>query len=226
MKKTTTTKHSNRQSIAKLSNKMAVSRSQQELDLDTVIPRSDVNGGELEFTSAGDNALRIGTDIYEDVRRRNHHILPPIQEDLESKIGKEKMIYWFGHFYKRMMEDPRMAVLFDTSNEEANVSAAVHGKRLALALWSRWTDDDSYYKEIGPSMFRRLQVGHVRAKGCPMRSKALRGGGFTTAQRDSWLGHLWLAGEECQIPMKNRIVRHLATLMGVYGPFVDADYEA
>ena len=136
------------------------------------------------------------------------------------------MINWFGHFYKRMMQDPRMAVLFDTRNEEANVSAAIHGKRLALALWSRWTDDDSYYKEIGSNMFGRLQVAHVRAKECPMRSKALRAGGFTTAQRDSWLGHLWLAGEECQISTKSRIVQHLATLMGFYGPFIDADYEA
>lgn len=200
----------------------------QQQEIESTMPRTDVDGLDLEFTKNGDEALRKGSDIYEHVSRRSNYILPPSQDELVTKIGKEKLLLWFGTFYKRMMEDPRMAVLFDIRSEEANVTAAVHGKRLALALWSRWTDDDSYSKEVGPSMFQRLQEGHVRAKRCPMRSKNLRGLGFTTAQRDSWLGHLWYAGEECKIPgaMKERIVQHLATLMGLYGPFVNSDYEA
>jgi truncated hemoglobin YjbI len=202
---------------------MTIERQQQ---LEKIFPRADVRGDDIEFTPPGDDALRKGSDIYDLVSRRSHHILPPSEDELVTKIGKERMILWFGTFYKRMMEDDRMAVLFDTSNKEANVSAAEHGKRLALALWSRWTDDQSYYDEYGPSMFARLKVGHQRAKKCPMRSKNLRGNGFTTGQRNSWLGHLWYAGEECDIPMKDQIVQHLATLMGSYGPFVDTEYEA
>ena len=199
----------------------------QQKHLESIMPRSDANGGELEFTHDGDEALRKGSDIYEMVRRRSNYILPPSQDDLIHQIGKERMVLWFSTFYKRMMEDPRMTVLFDVRNEEANVSAAVHGKRLALFLWSRWTDDPAYYEEFGSRGFHRLQVGHQRAKNCPMRSKNLRGCGFTTGQRDSWLGHLWLAGEELELPpLKDDIVHHLATLIGVYGPFVNSEYEA
>ena len=194
--------------------------------LDNIMPHLDANGDDLEFTRNGDKALEKGSEIYELVSRRSRHILQPSEHDLVTKIGKKRMIEWFGTFYKRMMDDPRMAVLFDTNHKESNVSAAEHGKRLALALWSRWTSDQSYQHEIGPNMFKRLQVGHQRAKNCPMRSKQLRGAQFTTAQRDSWLGHLWYAGEECKIPMKDQIVQHLATIIGFYGPFVEADNQA
>lgn len=197
--------------------------------LENTFPRTDVDGANLEFTPDGSDALRKGSEIYELVQHRSRHLLPPTEDVLESQIGKEKVLTWFGTFYQRMMMDPRMAVLFDTRHKEANAPAAEHGKRLGLFLWSRWTLDQSYYQEINTtSAFRRLQEGHQRAKKCPMRSKNLVGHGFTTAQRNSWLGHLWYAGKECQIPLdlNDQIVQHLATLMGFYGPFVETEYEA
>lgn len=129
------------------------------------------------------------------------------------------------------MEDPRMAVLFDTTSREANVSAAEHGQRLALALLTRWTDDRDYYSRVsgGRNMFVRLHEAHDRAKHCPMRSSTLRTRGFTTGQRDSWLGHLWLAGASCDVPsaLCDQVVNHLASVIGVYGPFVkDHDHLA
>ena len=194
------------------------------------MPRTDVDGGNLEFTANGNDALRKGSEIYDRVQHRHTHLLPPPQDVLETEIGKATMLTWFGTFYQRMMTDPRMAVLFDARHQEANVSAAEHGKRLALFLWTRWTGDPSYYDEVCPSgsAFRRLAEGHQRAKKCPMRSHNLRGAGFTTGQRDSWLGHLWYAGKECGVPLElnDQIVNHLATLMGLYGPFVDTEYEA
>ncbi|CAB9504560.1 expressed unknown protein [Seminavis robusta] len=201
--------------------------SQMEV-LEKTLPRSDVSGSKFRVTADGNEALQRGTEIFEQVQRRQRHIMQPSQYELETEIGKDKAIQWFGTFYKRMMADPRMAVLFNNKDSEANVSALVHGKRLALALWSRWTDDQSYYHEVGNNMFRRLQEGHTRAKQCPMRSKRLQGRGFTTAQRNSWLGHLWLAGKESSIPPKlnDQVVQHLATLIGFYGPFVEANSKA
>ena len=201
---------------------MALTEQQQ---LETVMPHLATNGEKLQFTSAGDEALKKGTEIYNLVSRRNNYIFPPSPYDIETKIGRDRMILWFGTFYKRILDDPRMAVLFDTNHKESNVSAAEHGKRLALAILSQWTADQSYFHEVG-DLHKRLMSGHQRAKNCPMRSKKLRGHGFTTAQRDSWLGHLWYAGEECEIPLKDQIVQHLAAVIGLYGPFVKDDNKA
>jgi truncated hemoglobin YjbI len=217
--------------ISKESNSQyEVTATQHRKVLESTMPIIGVDGGALDFTEDGNDALRRGSEIYGSVRHRDSYLLPPSLDLLESKVGKMKMIDWFGTFYQRMMNDPRMAVLFDTRHEEANVSAAEHGKRLSLLLWSRWTDDPSSYIEISQSLspFHRIQKGHQRAKQCPMRSKPLRGRGFTTGQRDSWLGHLWYAGEKCGVPLEvnDQVVHHLATLIGLYGPFVDTEYEA
>ena len=144
------------------------------------------------------------------------------------------VLEWFGTFYKRVMNDPRMAVLFDTREKHVNVSAATHGKRLAFAVFSVYSNEyaQKYLqldgrqpgKHSGRSMiFQHLEESHQRAKHCPMRSLRLRGKGFTVSQRNSWLGHLWLAGKDCNIPISQRdgVVLHLATLIGMYGPFVN-----
>ena len=199
--------------------------------LEQVLPSMAANGDHWKPTRNGEEARKKGAEIMELISRRSRYILPPSEHELMSNIGgKDRLLLWFGLFYKRMMEDPRMAVLFDARHEETNVSAAQHGRRLALAFWSRWTGDDSYYDEVGADadVFQRLQEGHQRAKKCPMRSKKLRGGSFTTAQRDSWLGHLWYAGEECgiQVPVRDGIVQHIATVIDLYGPFVQDDQYA
>jgi hypothetical protein len=91
-----------------------------------------------------------------------------------------------------------------------------------LALLTRWTGDGEYFR-IGDrgNIFHSLHVAHDRAQECPMRSKALQGAGFTADQRDSWLGHLFLAGEDAGVALEYRqqVVHHLAALINVYGPW-------
>ena len=194
-------------------------------DLETLLPRSDADGFSIKTTPDGDAALKKGSEIYRETKGAGFFGIMPPSEDKFNELGKEKLFLWFGTFYKRLMTDPRMAVLFDTSNEEANVSAAEHGRRLALALLTRWTGDRDYYTQVsgGQHMFQRLREAHDRAKGCPMRSPELRSRGFTKSQRDSWLGHLWLAATDCNIPsgLQHQVVHHLGTVIGVYGPFVE-----
>ena len=195
-------------------------------DLDKVMPRNDADGTNFQPTVEGNKALSKGRKIYDAASKYDYYgMRHPSASDINEKIGKDLMLEWFGMFYRRMMADPRMAVLFDTSHADTNVSAAIHGERLALALMTQWCGDPGYYKlrgRRGTHMFHVLQVSHQRAKGCPMRSRSLQGRGFTVDQRDSWLGHLWYAGEECSVPSKLRdhIVLHLGTAIGLYGPFV------
>ena len=77
-------------------------------------------------------------------------------------------------------------------------------------------------------MFVRLQEAHSRPKDCPMRSSRLRYHGFTNAMRDSWLGHLWLVETDCTIPfgLLNHVVNHLASPIGIYGPFIESTNQA
>ena len=194
-------------------------------EVEGVLPRGDWNGDCIEPTKEGNAALKKGREIKSKNRRRGFFgVAPPSSEQIESVGGKPVLLLWFGTFYKRMMSDPRMAVLFDTEDEEAYVSAAEHGKRLVLALLSRWTGDGEYHRSYHGGMFHRLSVSHQRAKSCPMRSSNCQHGQFTKDQRDSWLGHLYLAGQECEVPqtMVEGVTNHLATVIGVYGPFREA----
>lgn len=200
-------------------------------DLKSLLPRPDADGSSFMPTKNGDEALRKGSQIFTASSAFGFFgVQAPSPSEIEA-LGKKNLLVWFGTFYKRLMEDPRMAVLFDTTSEEANVSVAEHGERLALALLSRWTGDQEYFTRVsgGRSMFARLHVAHDRAKDCPMRSSTLRTRGFTTGQRDSWLGHLWLAGASCDVPsaLCDQVVNNLASIIGVYGPFVkDHDHLA
>ena len=199
-------------------------------DPQDAMPSRDCDGTKIEPTEEGNKALQKGAEIYNKSGRARSFSFEPPNRSLLLAAEKPKIVKWFGLFYKRLLSDPRMMVLFDASHADTNVSAAEHGKRLALALLSRWTGDPEYYSLKGrDNLFQNLHAAHDRAQACPMRSTRLRGDGFTTRQRDSWLGHLWLAREECgdDIPLELRdgVVHHLAAAIGIYGPFVKASED-
>mmetsp|Transcript_1702 Transcript_1702/g.4754 ORF Transcript_1702/g.4754 Transcript_1702/m.4754 type:complete len:143 (+) Transcript_1702:594-1022(+) len=127
----------------------------------------------------------------------------------------------FARHYTRLFSDPRMAVLFDTEEDDANVSAQEHGRRLALFLLARWTGDDSYYRLGRGHPIGNLYRAHQRAKACPLRHGSLRGRGFTEDQRDSWLGHLYFSAEDCGAPepFRNKLALHLASVIDFYAPW-------
>jgi hypothetical protein len=104
-------------------------------DLDEFMPPSNADGTSFQPTEEGNKVLTQGSEIYEKYNRRGFFgVPPPRQDDIDRYGGKETLKLWFGTFYCRMFQDPRMNVLFDVRHEEANVSAAEHGKRLYLAL--------------------------------------------------------------------------------------------
>ena len=190
-------------------------------ELEAITPYLVVDGNRIDPTKEGNKALKQGRSIQHRNRRVPMLGNPGLSaEQIESIGGKATVLWWFGAFYGRLFADPRMAVLFDTRSAEANVSAAEHGKRLGLLLLNRWTGDTEYFTVTGTSnIFTRLQMAHERAKGCPMRGD--RRYSFTKDQRDSWLGHVYLAGRECGIEdsLCNVVVDHLASAMAFYGPF-------
>ena len=76
---------------------------------------------------------------------------------------------------------------------------------------------------------------HKKAKNCPMRPKSQqvshprgsrRGGRrFTVDQRDSWVGHVMCAAEECgaSVEFQEEFGKWLAMTVSAYAPFVDAE---
>mmetsp|Transcript_1705 Transcript_1705/g.4783 ORF Transcript_1705/g.4783 Transcript_1705/m.4783 type:complete len:101 (+) Transcript_1705:594-896(+) len=79
----------------------------------------------------------------------------------------------FARHYTRLFSDPRMAVLFDTEEDDANVSAQEHGRRLALFLLARWTGDDSYYRLGRGHPIGNLYRAHQRVSPCVLPSPNL-----------------------------------------------------
>mmetsp|Transcript_62605 Transcript_62605/g.146925 ORF Transcript_62605/g.146925 Transcript_62605/m.146925 type:complete len:239 (+) Transcript_62605:49-765(+) len=193
-----------------------------EMRPELVFPRPDA-GGPSEETET--EALRKGRRLYSlgNAGSRRSMMPMPTPNDIQSMGGKVGVCKLFGTHYRRMFQDPRMVVLFDVSQEDSNVTAATHGERLALALLGRWTGDRDYARTRG-NLFANLEVAHQRAKHCPFRSQSLRGRGFTEDQRDSWLGHVWLAGEEVGVDAQlcDKLAIHLASAMDVYAPFVSS----
>ena len=146
----------------------------------------------------------------------------PTAVEIRSMGGKDGVVRLFGFHYRRLFQDPRMSVLFDVSHQDSNVSAAAHGERLALALLGRWVGLKDYARLRGGDLFSNLEGAHQRAKRCPLRSAETRGRGFTEDQRDSWLGHVWLAAEEAGNDQKlcDKLAIHLASVIDVYAPFL------
>ena len=129
-----------------------------------------------------------------------------------------------------------MQVLFDTRDKDTNVNALEHGKRIAATLLDEcW--GTSYFSQLGRGFSGAFAVmgTHAKAKGCPMRltnhqiarpENHRRGNRrFTTKQRDTWVGNMMCAAEECGTSeeFKNKYGLWLAMTVSAYAPFYDED---
>lgn len=163
----------------------------------------------------------------------------PSMSEIEKELGGVQGFFTlFAMHYCGMFTNPRMNVLFDTRDEQdAKTSAMEHGKRIAATLLDTWFGT-SHYAKLGRgrrSGLFTVDGTHLKAKNCPMRPKSQqvslpknsqRYSGnrrFTTDQRDSWVGHVMIAAEECKcsIEFQNKLGLWLAMTVSGYAPFVD-----
>ena len=82
----------------------------------------------------------------------------------------------WGLLYVGMWANPRMSVLFDTSDPvDAKVCALDHGKRVAAHILDRGNPiyPGTHYDKLNRPAGVDTMLGHVheKAKGCPMRPK-------------------------------------------------------
>ena len=125
---------------------------------------------------------------------------PFSKERVEQELGGLESVFTvFATHYRRMFEDPRMSVLFDTRHADTNVSALEHGKRIGSAMLDEWFGT-TFFASLGrkySSARSQIAIGHRRAKDCPMRPAKQRGARyFTVAQRNTWLGYAWMGAED------------------------------
>ena len=196
----------------------------------------------FEENDTSDDARRIADIVLKYGRNANKNrdikLLEsghPTLQELETGIGGiDGFFTLFGCHYVGMFSNPRMQVLFDTrSKEDAKHSAMDHGKRTASAFLDLWYGT-RYFASLGrgPSPSIAVLSTHRKAKNCPMRPLSQQielpeGAGdkanrrFTVNQRDSWVGHLMLAAEQCGASkeLQNKLGYWVATKVSVYGPF-------
>ena len=196
-------------------------------------------------TPEGNHALELGRWAHERREKAPFNSgstgqLPkgfPSKEMLERELGgREGLFLVFGLHYCGMFANPRMRVLFDTRHEDTAVSAFDHGKRVASTLLDE-CHGTSYFASLGRGHSGAFAVmgTHSQAKACPMRPKnhqvSLPAGHprgnrrFTTAQRDTWVGHIMSACEQLQTSQefKESFGIWLSTTTSAYAPFVNED---
>lgn len=160
----------------------------------------------------------------------------PSLEEIEAELGGvEGFFTLFGIHYCNMFANPRMSILFDVRNADTNVSAYEHGKRVAAVMLNRWHGTNHWKQLNRGQFFNALEKAHQRAKRCPMRPKeeqVKRPEGhpraqawFTVKQRDSWLGHVVAAAEECGASktFQKKLGSALSRAMPFYAPFADEE---
>jgi len=148
------------------------------------------------------------------------------QHTEEELGGIEGVFTLFACHYRRMFEDPRMRVLFDTRHDDTNVSALEHGKRIGSAMLDQWFGTSFYPSLKRDSSRAAIQIGpsHGRAKQCPMRPREHRRSGmFTVAQRNTWLGYAWMGAEDIGATeeFRDKMVDWMAGNLGFMGQFQD-----
>ena len=161
----------------------------------------------------------------------------PSMEELNQELGGvDGLFTLFGLHYCGMFENPRMQVLFDTRHKDSASSAMDHGKRIAATLLDE-CHGTHYFASLGRGFSGAFAVlgTHKKAKNCPMRplahQKALPEGHrkanrrFTTAQRDSWVGHIMVAAEQCGTSesFQKKFGMWLAMTVSAYAPFLDEE---
>ena len=70
--------------------------------------------------------------------------------------GIEGLIVLFGCHYRRLFSDPKMVILFNKNIDDANVSAYEHGKRIASAIFTRWTGENIYSNLKRGNLFKNI----------------------------------------------------------------------
>jgi len=161
----------------------------------------------------------------------------PSKQEIEDELGGVEGLYvLFGCHYCRLFDNPRMKVLFDTRHEDSAVNALEHGKRIAATLLDEcW--GTSYYSTLGRGFSGAVAVmgTHNKAKRCPMRPLSqqmpLPAGHpranprFTTNQRDTWVGNIMCAAEECGTSQafQERFGLWLAMSVSAYAPFFNEE---
>jgi hypothetical protein len=150
------------------------------------------------------------------------------QRTEEELGGIDGIFTLFACLYRRMFEDPRMRVLFDTRHDDTNVSALEHGKRIGSAMSDQWFGTSFYPSLKRDSSRAAIQIGpsHGRAKQCPMRPREHRRSGmFTVAQRNTWLGYAWMGAEDIGTSeeFREKMIDWIAGNLGFMGQFLDED---
>ena len=162
----------------------------------------------------------------------------PLMDDIDFELGGiDGFIILFSCHYIGMFSNPRMKVLFDTRREEDSKSSAMdHGKRIACTLLDLWYGTN-HFSSLGRGSNGAFAVAgtHRQAKNCPTRPLSqqtpLPKGSpraskrFTVNQRDSWVGHICLAAEECETSkeFQTKFGWWLATAVSAYAPFYDEE---
>ena len=163
----------------------------------------------------------------------------PSMDELEKELGGvDGFFTLFGCHYAGMFSNPRMHILFDTRDKEDSESSALdHGKRIASTLLDLWYNTN-YFSSLGRGFSGAFKVvsTHEKAKNCPMRpssqqTKLPKGAGhrankrFTVKQRDSWLGHVILAADQCGTSkeFQTKLGSWLAMTVSAYAPFYNEE---
>mmetsp|Transcript_30957 Transcript_30957/g.72381 ORF Transcript_30957/g.72381 Transcript_30957/m.72381 type:complete len:184 (-) Transcript_30957:95-646(-) len=172
-------------------------------------------------------AQEEGRRIYEHwAPKGTHECFVQIKpEDLDAVGGEEGFVEIFVVFYKLMLEDPRMNVLFDKRFEDVNVPAVEHGKRLAYWYLQRYGGLPVYGPLRPGNIFANLGKAHKRSQNCPMRPEKQQGKGFTVDQRDIWIGYQMMSCRECKVPQQveeKLMMLHAGYGMAFIGPFIKA----
>lgn len=188
-------------------------------------------------TEEGNRAMAIGAAAVArapkvptvTVARARFSPFPFSRQRTEEELGGIDGVFTlFACHYRRMFEDPRMRVLFDTRHDDTNVSALEHGKRIGSAMADQWFGT-SFYQSLGrDSSLAAIQIGpsHARAKQCPMRPREHRRSGmFTVAQRNTWLGYAWMGAEDIGTSeeFRDQMVDWIAGNLGFMGEFLNED---
>ena len=161
----------------------------------------------------------------------------PSREEIDNELGGiDGFFTLFGLHYCNMFANPRMYVLFDTRKSDSAVNALEHGKRIACTLLDEM-HNTSYFQALNRGFSGAFAVmgTHAHAKLCPMRPKSQQiatptghrkaNRRFTTKQRDTWVGSIMCAAEECQCSkaFEEKFGLWLAMTVSAYAPFIDED---
>jgi hypothetical protein len=137
-------------------------------------------GEEAPFipTADGDRAMALGAAAIARAPKVQTAVFAvfssfPFSPDrVEEELGGLEGVFTvFACHYRRIFEDPRMNVLFDTRFEDTNVSALEHGKRIGSAMLDQWFGTSFYPSlkrdhsraavQIGPSHFFFSNIGFI-----------------------------------------------------------------